>query len=243
MKTTSPVVNPMRKTNLNSQPRKLSRSEFAVLNEVSEWHDAKSASDLSAISVDIARNARNVRRAANIVRRHPCAWKQYARQGGHIYQNGCGKTNGQGAPVVVECETNEFKRLAKTAPRAAVNPPLAGRITRLFSSDADVSQLVQDGHVWELVANFPGVQIFKDAHGYIVDREVLATFKVNGTGDYAVRHQRIRVDPVRALQLLLAAVVPTEFLGMIGSLFESPANGSGAVKKSQRGQRLHGHRK
>jgi len=98
-----------------------------------------------------------------------------------------------------------------------LNSPLAGRLFPLFTCDADASQPIEDGHLAELVVNLPGIQIFRDWGGYIVDVETAATIKTDRSGAYTVRHERRRVDRDGAFRHLLAAVVPKEFSDLLPS--------------------------
>ncbi len=112
-------------------------------------------------------------------------------------------------------KTARRQRSATYAPLPQLNPPLAGRLTPLFHTDADMEYMLRDGHVLLLIARLPGVDIFKDANGYIVDLEVAADIDIKGSGNYSVRHQRLRADRQGALRYLLAAIVPAEFSDLL----------------------------
>ncbi len=193
-----------RSRNVPSKPVKLSKTEFTTLAEVSARHDFKSPSYLDAIALGLTRDAQNISRAASIVRSHPRAWEQFKLQGGHIPGNGHNPAAANG------------EKPRETA--LPLNPPLAGRLKPLFEADADAG-----GRVQELIVNLPEVQVFRDADGYIVDREVGVDIKVDGSGDYSVIRRRTREDHLGALKHILTAALPAEFLSMITVLFEDPS--------------------
>jgi hypothetical protein len=73
-----------------------------------------------------------------------------------------------------------------------------------------------DDSLFELLAEAPGVQIFKDEEDrYLIDREISATIKTDGSMEYSLLHERCACSREFALLNLLLSAVPEEFRDLL----------------------------